>query len=123
MGIFHFIVYVPCIAKRTDDELSKRLLRKNHAGAGILATPLQDAVVNGRAADLDELLETTGGAQVNYRTSSGYTLLHLAASYGHADCVKVLLRHGADISAIDEYGKTPKETAMLSSKGRVVRLL
>ena len=113
---------VPCIENRTEDELSKRLLKRN-AGAEAPVTSLQDAVVDGKAAVLDKMLRTTGSAQVNSRTNSGYTLLHIAASYGHADCVKVLLEHGADISALDEYGKTPMQTAMLSSKGWVVRLL
>ena len=47
----------------------------------------------------------------------------MAASAGHIDCVKVLVGCGADISLIDEYGKTPKQTAELSSKKVIVRFL
>ena len=63
------------------------------------------------------------GANVNAKANSGYTPLHLAASAGHIDCVNVLLGCGADIGATDDYGKTPKQTAGLSSKSSIVRLL
>lgn len=86
-------------------------------------TPLHEAVASGHQKVLDYLLSSTENAHVNCRANSGYTPLHLAASSGHGECVKVLLNHGADISITDEYGKTPKQTAELSSKGSIVRLL
>ena len=53
----------------------------------------------------------------------GRTPLHLAVSAGHFDCVKALLESKADISITDYNGKTPKQTAVLSSKSNIVRLL
>jgi len=35
----------------------------------------------------------------------------------------MLLRHNADVNATDEYGKTPRQTAELSSKKNVVHIL
>ena len=86
-------------------------------------TPLHEATANGHHAILDFLLQEAGDEHANCRANKGYTPLHLAASMGHAECVKVLLRHRADISATDEYGKTPRQTAELSSKGTIVRIL
>ena len=86
-------------------------------------TPLHEAVASGKSEVLDYLLDKTNNAHVNCRANSGYTPLHLAASSGHGDCVKKLLEHSADISITDEYGKTPKQTAELSSKASIVRLL
>ena len=86
-------------------------------------TPLHEAVASGHQKVLDFLLQRTNNAHVNCRANSGYTPLHLAASSGHGECVRVLLGHGADIAITDEYGKTPKQTAELSSKRSIVRLL
>ena len=85
-------------------------------------TPLHEAVTSGHHKVADFLLEKINGAHVNCRANRGYTALHLAAKSDHEECVKVLLNHGADISLIDEYGKTPRQTAERSSKG-IVRLL
>ena len=86
-------------------------------------TPLHNAVVSGKPEVLHYLLEKTKNANVNCRANSGYTPLHLAASSGHGKCVKTLLEHGADISCVDEYGKTPKQMAELKLKSNIVKLL
>lgn len=86
-------------------------------------TPLHEAVASGHHDVLDTLLRKAGDSHVNCRANSGYTPLHLAASSGHGECVRVLLKHNADISVTDEYGKTPKQTAELSSKNGIVRIL
>ena len=86
-------------------------------------TPLHEAVANGKPEVLKFLLEQTGNANVNCRANSGYTPLHLAASSGNRKCAQELLEHCADIGCVDEYGKTPKQTAELSSKSSIVKLL
>ena len=54
----------------------------------------------------------------------GSTPLHLAISAGHADCVEELLKHPkTDIHVTDTYGRTPVETAELSCKSDVAKLL
>ena len=86
-------------------------------------TPLHEAVASGKSEVIKFLLELTGNAGVNSRANNGYTPLHLAASSGHGKCVRELLNHGADMSCVDEHGKTPKQTAELSSKTSIVNLL
>ena len=85
-------------------------------------TPLHEAVAGGHHKLVDFLIKKTNGAHLNCRANRGYTPLHLAAKNGHKECVKVLLNHGADISLMDEYGKTPRQTTERSSKG-IARLL
>ena len=87
-------------------------------------TPLHEAVAAGKYEVLRYLLDLTGNvANVNCQANSGFTPLHLAASSGHGKCIRELLAHGADISCVDEYGKTPKQMAELSSKSSIVKLL
>jgi len=85
---------------------------------------LHEAAINGRSKVLESLLHLEG-CDVNCRgkVGPGYTPLHLAACNGHVDCVRILLNNNADISAIDEFGKTPIQTAELSSKYTVVKVL
>lgn len=102
------------------EELEKRL--RNHRGV-FGYTPLHEAVASGHHEVLDFLIAKAGAKYVNCRANSGYTPLHLAASSGHSECVRVLLKHRADINMIDEFGKTPKQTAELSLKSEIVRIL
>ena len=107
------------------DKLDEKSLAEKLANRkGVFGyTPLHEAVASGKAEVLHYLLDKTNDAHVNCRANSGYTPLHLAASSGHGQCVSKLLEHSADISITDEYGKTPKQTAELSSKASIVKLL
>ena len=40
------------------------------------------------------------GTDPNLRRQDGQRALHLAAKSGNAECVKLLLKHGADLNAV-----------------------
>ena len=108
------------VEKLDEDALAEKLASRK----GVFGyTPLHEAVASGKAEVFDYVLKRAGNAHVNCRANGGCTPLHLAASCGHRDCVNILLEHGADTAMIDEHGKTPKQTAELSSKRSIVRLL
>lgn len=46
----------------------------------------------------------------NVRDNDGATPIHFAASRGHLDALKLLLKHGGRIT-IDKYGKSPLNDA------------
>lgn len=67
---------------------------------------LHRAAESGNTAVLETMLAC--GFDPRARDKDGVTALHRAAMGGHADAVRALLRHGADVSAVDEmFAATP----------------
>ena len=63
------------------------------------------------------------GAEVNQRTSSGSTPLHLAVAAGHMGAAGALLSNGADMFAVDANSLTAIEIAKHSSFEHIENLL
>lgn len=84
---------------------------------------LHEAVANKNTDILNFLLENTEATAINSVAKSGYTPLHMAASSGLVDSVRVLLKHNADVNCTDEYGRTPRSAARLSNKHETEKLL
>lgn len=53
----------------------------------------------------------------------GKTALHCAATHGHEACIRLLVRHGADLAARDSIGQTPIYVATGNGHAGAVRLL
>jgi ankyrin repeat protein len=51
------------------------------------------------------------GADANKQCEHGRTALHMAAAWGHADVVQLLLENGANPEIVDEEGMTPPMVA------------
>jgi len=79
----------------------------------ILDTPLGD--------DAPDAIVITDA--ISYPSSSGQTLLHLAAFLGFTSLSTFLVRHGADVDARDRNGFTPLHFAVLSRSATCAKIL
>jgi len=70
-------------------------------------------------AGVQEFLEQ-GGMDVNAADEFGYTCLHAAASYGHADLVQFLIGRGGNVALRDPDGDTPLHVC---EEGNVAQVL
>lgn len=61
--------------------------------------------------------------RVQARDDEGWTPLHWAALYGHADCAGFLLAHGAPVDAASHKGETPLMIAAESRQKSVFAVL
>jgi ankyrin repeat protein len=59
----------------------------------------------------------TEATDINFQSFDGKSALHIAASGGHFDCLKLLLERGADPNLVDSWF----ETALFP--GELIRLL
>jgi ankyrin repeat protein len=90
---------------RLDDV--ERLLARAPRTQAVAAFAL--ACAYGRAAIVDYLV-AHGGVEVDTELKShgdGHTALHMAGFHGQLESVRVLLKHGAHVHAIDKTWKTP----------------
>lgn len=118
------------LAARTSSlECVESLLRNGNANPNAEdfdhRTPLHAAV--GKSENAYDILETliSWGANVNHKDIYGFTALHLAALDGLAQCVEMLIFHGADVTTKSKKGtsalnvitrKTPASVAMIRQK-------
>jgi ankyrin repeat protein len=81
------------------------------AGGVVFASPAKDAgdrfyqvIRNNRMEELHRLVEKPGP---NQRDAHGGTPLHYAAAYGSMDALILLVTHGAQVNATNDFGVTP----------------
>ena len=74
--------------------------------------------------NLARLAELAGRVDVNARlTGDGDTALHRAAARGQVEAVRLLVKRGADVNAVDDEGTTPLILASYRGHVEVAKLL
>jgi hypothetical protein len=61
--------------------------------------------------------------KILYFLASGYSVLHRAASWGHLDCVKMLVNYGIDMQIMNVHGERAREAAARYGKQDCVDFL
>ncbi|GLD94007.1 hypothetical protein PINS_up002618 [Pythium insidiosum] len=109
-----------------DLELVRRLVDEHGASVNHIDAddgwPLLLWAVKAHQPEILELL-LARGANVHMGDGSGNTALHKAAYLGHADCVEILLRHGARLSAQNLMRQTACDLAEIFDRKDMVELL
>jgi ankyrin repeat protein len=87
-------------------------------------TSLLDAVRSGdRATALALLKERDSRDVVNLAEPDGTSALHWAVHNGDAELVQALIRRGADVRRVNDYGVTPMSEAAITAQEPIVRAL
>lgn len=80
------------------------------------------AILSQNAADVREALDA-GAYQNYYLPETENTMLHIAASLGFEEGVRLLLAEGAVVEPLNGIGSTPADLAALGGHEAIVRLL
>jgi len=102
--------------------------RKPSAHQGHVASCLYGTVLTAAArfGNVDLLRELVGTGQIDLNGVEYFgsaSALHLAAQYGHLECVKILVESGADVAVLDSSGNTVLHSAVFGEQPDVVALL
>jgi ankyrin repeat protein len=98
------------------------LLRERSA-ADLERMPHELMVSAGRAGSLGLLALLHPHISVDAADSRAMAALHYACLNGHAEAVRWLLQHGAEVNQVNEIGKTPLMFAAEGGHDQVVRVL
>mmetsp|Transcript_5649 Transcript_5649/g.35073 ORF Transcript_5649/g.35073 Transcript_5649/m.35073 type:complete len:796 (+) Transcript_5649:230-2617(+) len=63
------------------------------------------------------------GAPASSQDYCGRSPLHVAAYYGNVTATALLLHHGADPNAVDNWGRCPRDEAILSGETQILNVL
>ncbi|GKT66161.1 ankyrin-like protein [Colletotrichum tofieldiae] len=83
-----------------------------------LAASMYNAAREGNKRVLEEAI--LDGLPPNLTNEKGDTLLMLAAYYGHADLVKLLIQHGADPNRLNDKRQSPLAGAVFKGLDSVI---
>lgn len=89
-----------------------------------VVSELMQAANDGNYIKIEEIVQA--GVSIDTTDNNGRTALHVAASKGNKDAVVWLLRHGANVNAIDAFGNSPMQDAQRGeskAKREVIKLL
>eukprot|EP00794_Sanderia_malayensis_P004237 gene4237-4800_t len=101
--------------ERLDPERSISTLRKQKGVSFSPQTLAVDALIENSAEDLEFSLTDGGIVDINELDDHGDSLLHRAAQEGDVDCIRVLVKHGADVNIKNKEGWPPVHLALSHS--------
>jgi len=88
------------------------------------AYPLHAAARDNQVTVLEQLLlKSSRQHMADELDEAGQTALHLAADAGHPECVKLLVKYGANVQAADHDGITVLQAAVIGGDDDTCRLL
>jgi len=93
----------------------------NKKQQGKLNKSLIEAVKKGDLTKVQKLVQE--GADVNFKTRSGDTALHVAASKGHLEIFDFLLKNGADPTILNKKKKTPIDVACEKRRTKILEYI
>jgi len=105
----------PCIIQ---DKAARPLEKKQQEK---LNKAVLEAVKKGDLSKVQELIQE--GADVNFKTRSGDTPLHIAASKGHLEIFDFLLKNGADPTILNKKKKTPIDVACEKRRTKILEYI
>eukprot|EP00750_Incisomonas_marina_P004761 INCI13496.3.p1 GENE.INCI13496.3~~INCI13496.3.p1 ORF type:complete len:3083 (-),score=522.97 INCI13496.3:3142-12390(-) len=120
----HILHALSSTASSTRTEAMRQLEHSGGKEGG--DTALHFAVAHGHVAVIDAMLACESIVDVldlDARNGEGFTPLHLAARYGHADAMALLLEGGASLNTMALDGTTPLVAAVRSGSTRCVQQL
>ena len=79
-------------------------------------SPLMLASANGYLDCVTFLIENNVSVPVIHQNESGNSALHWAALNGHVDVVEYLIANGADVTAVNVFGKTAFDEALVRDR-------
>ena len=109
------------VAERSKRKRVAQLLRE--AGSRPSLSALLDAAKRGEAGRVEQLATEVPSLINEADAEFGATALHWAALRGHAEVVKALISHGADLTVTNKDGETPLRVARRANRSQVVELL
>lgn len=83
-------------------------------------SPAHCASFSGYEKCLELLCNYYGADIVNLKDSRNRTPLHISSLHGHTDCVKYILKQGAEINCQDNEGRTPLLSAAFNGQTQVM---
>ncbi|KAK3603679.1 hypothetical protein CHS0354_023276 [Potamilus streckersoni] len=84
---------------------------------------LHNAVLQNIPENVEKILNSKFHPDIDAKSSSGSTALHLACEYGMEEIATILIKHGANVSILDYHLRTPVHVCCATNKAGLIPIL